>query len=1220
MSIYISKNAINNIPLAEENTANDGNGGKLQSFLSTNEYLKGLAKGGGTTYQKLGLKYKSTGRHIILIKMALNAIDKIHEDYTIINKLDSNSESFDQNLDIAVKAFQYAFGLDETGIIDSKTLLEIDTKLSLDDIFDYEKKTYLGKVNTKSDIAIISSINDTNAKLKIVIGGENPIELAGNFKGNPIKIDGNYVVNGLVNLMPDEETLKKINEIPLAKHINQRRQEQGIPPLKAFGILTGGNKLEYSNVDISNINIENEIENTPPQQFNDPNAKLHEIQSGDTPTKIVLDNYYGGGGYDIMDPYNSNTVIYTLPERTPFPVEKRSEDARFQFYMNLLYYYNSEDNGVGIKEWGLKKANGYERYSIDHLDEVNIFDNSYDAGDPNTGLPNYYRFLKRMEGLNPNSKILFDTAGNSTSFTTVEGKNIIIPSRQFADSMYYFLNYRHNEMLVPVVIPGWLGASPRTKMEYVVGQVLEDVIETITDAIDNILGIAAEVKNDAIELYNEAAEFFQKVYNFAINVLADYWPRGTGGKLGVGASVTWGIPIKTKGNIEKSLYRKTTQQNELTLVYKTELVLGIGANVSEGVSAGFGKYSGHGKSKKTLGIDVGANVSAEYDVIVATEYEFPIRQDETALLVMIVNVFGGTLVQSTAEILNYLKIVELDPRQYISKFEVAIEGNASGRIGAVVGLDNAQGIRMPDANSDKPEVQATDKSYGYIDNIFSKLPGLGVQGELNFNGGVAFSYEVDYGSNPFTTKHEGRVFETIEIDNKLHIQATLSTGLMGSFFQKLFFNSIPLVSSFANTIFSLLSFDIGLMLGTYYKFERTTSPDLIDNSDFSFGVTDTAALAVTGNSALIYETEHNRVKKEVSLYFGTFTGDVDTLCEPGTEVKYHIDMGILYKMWKDRNTYVYDFDNTFALFKSIEYRKKVGAFNFDTSKIKKIVEKKNNDNGLTKQVVGAHNKGNKNNREVKLTTALLQASLENIGSKNFFVSGGLALDLKMEIKVASLEKIFKFYFKKLYLLYEIKKGNKPAQNSIDDEVVRKEEEIIAIIKAEGITESDGEVFYDRLYTDLLAFVEQKIITESGSNTFSYMEAINHFIKGINLNNLYMNGIVPKTKEDLDHGITKIINAFSFITNLGQLEATLEAKAGLGFGGSFTAGLGETVGVSLDAMAEINYQGILYKNGEFTDLLNLDPLHVVYKEIRKTLGLPATNKRIGAKTVFGVLKK
>lgn len=90
MSIYISKNAINNIPLAEDSVG-DGNGGKLQNQpLNLNPYLVKLA-GNDTVNQKLGLNLKSSGQHIVFLKMALVAVDEIYDDYTIENthKLDS---------------------------------------------------------------------------------------------------------------------------------------------------------------------------------------------------------------------------------------------------------------------------------------------------------------------------------------------------------------------------------------------------------------------------------------------------------------------------------------------------------------------------------------------------------------------------------------------------------------------------------------------------------------------------------------------------------------------------------------------------------------------------------------------------------------------------------------------------------------------------------------------------------------------------------------------------------------------------------------------------------------------------------------------------------------------------------------------------------------------------------------------------------------------------
>lgn len=61
-------------------------------------------------------------------------------------------------------------------------------------------------------------------------------------------------------------------------------------------------------------------------------------------------------------------------------------------------------------------------------------------------------------------------------------------------------------------------------------------------------------------------------------------------------------------------------------------------------------------------------------------------------------------------------------------------------------------------------------------------------------------------------------------------------------------------------------------------------------------------------------------------------------------------------------------------------------------------------------------------------------------------------------------------------------------------------------------------------------------------------------------------------------------------------------------------------MGLDALAEITYQGTLYQNGALTDLGPADALKAVYDEIHKMLGSGSGNKRVGAKTVFGLLKK
>lgn len=1225
MSIYISKNAINNIPLAD-NLANDGNGGKLRNQpLNNNPYLVGLAKN-DIAYKKL--KINSKGPYIVNIKMALLAIHMIDKSYTLVNDLDVNSDKFDSSLETAVMSFQSWASLVVTGVVDSKTLLAMDSKLSPEDIFDYEKKKYKGKVNENSKFKIVSkdSPNGGLKSFEIIIDGGDKITIETNEDLNAKIIANNdsAISGNLVHIVPDEKFQKEIDKNPAAKALKEKRVIDGISGTLSYGLVPSKYNIVKNNKDIPLANMDDESSKTPPSLFDDPDSKLYEIKQGDTPSKIVLDNYYGGGGYPIMDPYSkTNAIIYTLPERKPLEGVNRSEDARFQFYLNLLYYYNSEEQGTIIKEWGLTR-NGYERYPVNHLDDVNIFDSAYNAGDPHPGLPNYYRFLKKMETLNPASRIVFDSAGNTTSFTTVTGKNIRIPSRKFADSMYNLLNFRHTEMLVPVVIPGWLGADPKTKMEYVVGQALDNIIDTVTDAIDSV---AAEVKTDAKALYKETAAFFNAVYNFAIKSLIQYWPRGAGGKIALGGSVTWGIPINTEGNIEKSVYRKMSKEGELTIVYKKESTLGVSVNEYQGFRTKLGQNSGHGRSNKSLGINVGVGVGAGIKTIISTEYEFPIREDETALLTMIINAFGGTLITSTAEILKQLDVINLDPRQYLTKLEAAIEGNANAKIEAELKNGTTQGISIPNSNSDSDP--SKNKMFGSIDTILGLIPG--VSSELSFTGRFALSYEVDYGSNPFTPDHGGRVFETIEIDSKLSTQLVLESKLLGSFFQRLFINAFPVVGTLTNAILDLLSFDKGYMLGVKYKLNRTDKPELISISDFEFDQFDAAALNAVTGSTIKYTKANDKIHKEISLYFGTFSGDVDSLCEPGTEVKYSIDMGVLFKMLKNDPAYVYDLKNTLKLFKSIEYHKKVGAFNFDTSSIKRIALK-NNDNDLTRDVVYAHrNFGNPDSTEVTLTTALLEASLANLKSDKFYVTGGLALDLKMTIDVVELIQVFEFYFSKLYLKYVLNAGDKPEQVAIEKAVEKHEVRIINALRTIGITEETGIEYYKRLYcegkvpgtnvTGLLQFIKDEIKKHQYHLTIDYKKTIVEFMKGILVNNLYMIGTPPSDKDELDYGIAKIINAFNFIAALTGLEITLEAKAGLGFEAEIEGGaIGLTGGVGLDALAEITYQGILYQNGALTDLEPADALKAVYDEIHKMLGSGSGNKRVGAKTVFGLLKK
>lgn len=1245
MPIYTSKNAINNVPLVEKNQTNNDGGGKLHCLLfQDNSRLVDIARGGIKTSP---LKIGDENEAVRLVKVALNFIDErddLYPEYNI-SELDVNSYKFDSNLKDAITLFQEKFNIPITSVIDCITILKIDSKFLGDEFFDAQRKKYIGKSSNKEFSFVQQSLTN------------NKYEYSISFRENdqPIKIELDTVLKGKIvrkDILVNDKILnidlsnKTKNEILNKPEVQQIFSSYNIDGQNFIAILNPAEtKVQYSTANIYTntyiLDYPEEEENTPPLLFDDEDAKLHKIEEGDSPEKIILDNYYGGGGSPIMDPYN-NTVIYTLPERKAFPAAKRKYDSRFQFYLNLLYYYNSEEKGSSVKEWGLVKANDYQRYPVNHLNDINIFENEFYEDEPKTALPNYYRFLKEMERLNPNSKIEFDSNGNTTSFSTIKGKNIRIPSRKFADSMYYFLNFRPNEMLTPVTIPpATPNDEPKSVMDYVIDEVLDLFVNRAGTALENIvetgLDYVDEMVDDAIALYQEAAEFFKKAYNFAIEVLTKYWPRGLGGTIAIGGSITWGIPIQTKGNVERSLSRKMSKEKELIIVYSTQSTFGVGADVAVGTSLGF-HTGGHGTSQKKFGLNVGAGAGKSYDIKIGNEYEFPVRKEETALLTMIINVFGGAMVNATADVLEYFDVINLNPRQYLTKFEVSFEKSLTGWAGAQVGVDhldengNPSGISTPTDNQDTPAQQDNNKGYGLVDNIFNKLPGMGALGEAAFKSGVAFSYEVDYGDNPLTKNHEGRVFKTIEIDTNYYSQNTLSFGLLGGFLKKLFIKLLPgadLVGAFFNAI----SFDKGTMFGVKYSLERVGSADSLGPGDFDFTGQNVIVDTLSGHS-IKYSSPGEKVIKQISLYYSTFKGDVNSLCQPGTEIKYNFNVGTLYQMIKDRETYDYNFENVLSLFRSIEFHKKVGALNINTGQTK-LVRVKMPDKSLTGQIVGAHRGTAK--PEAELISRMLEQSLK-LSKSNTFFEGGLAIDVKMELEINLVAKAIEFYLKKLN--YKYVTLNTPAQRkTFEGKLEEKRRQIHNIIKEkEKLNQNNSENqtvaalgadYYEKLFDDnksgiypgtsivgLNAEIDKYIELAPPVN---YVTALIRFLKGLNHFDLYLNNKKPSRGTDLDYGITKIIDYFNFIATLAQLDVTLEAKAGASFGGTVKAGEGATIGATLEALAEINYQAQLYKNGNLTFLDPEDPLRITYEKIRGLLGYQKESKRIAAKTVLQALK-
>jgi len=1207
MPLHISKNAINNIPLTDENLTNDNIGGiLLNEPLSTSKYLVKLAKN-DVANQKLGLKYKSFGQHITILKMALTAIDAIYDEYTIPNELIATG-IFDINLENAIKTFQGTGiftanrSIDINGIVDSKTLLAIDAALSQDNIFDYEKKKYVGKVSSRSSFYIGSDISNPHPNYKIIIEGGDEITI----EAKP-EFGFSYINSGNddkhVYGVPNEKFQTEIDKHPLVIAKNSKRAIEGIPPIKSIGFAKLDYNLEFANASVPMTNIQNELSKTAPLLFDDNGAKLYKLKEGDTISKIVLDNYYGGGDYAIMDPYN-NVPIFTLKERIPFPEDKREDDARFQFYHNLLYYYNSEKKGnEPVNEWGFR-TNNYERYTIDHLDMVDIFDNEYKEGNPNTALPNYYRFLKKMEELNAKSKMIFDPLGITTSFTTVPEENIRIPSRQFADTMYYFLNFRHDEMLVKKEPEN----EASTAMDYIKNEALGDIVDLMSDSMDSLSEIVEEVKEDAVSLYHETVDFFVSAYNFVIQTLVDYWPRGLGGKFGGGIGITWGIPVKTKAKVERSISRKMTKATELTLIYTDEQVFELSVEHVEGFSYGIGQYSGHGRSKKLFGAFAGFEAAAGLTLTQSSEYEFPIRQNETALLTMVMNVFVGQVLQSASKIFTCLESLNLDPKHYITKLEVKYNLGIDAEVGALIGTKLKKGLDIPSSNVEHPTIQNETKSYGSVYNIFEKIPSIGVHGDININAGAAYSYEAEYDDAPYTKGNKGRVFSKIKIENQYYIDAKIDLSLINNIFKSLIPGS-EIQPTYIGKLFDKIEFDKkGIMLGTLYEFTRTGSPDSLTSDDFNF-----SDISYNEDDFTLKYLSGNNVSKEVSLHIGAYSGDADS---PKTDGKYRLHMPTFHNMWIAGLDFAFTSIVAFKLFKGLELHKQVGIFDFDGKANNVTIS----DNSICDKIIQAMKKANIVKMEAKTIVAFVEKFLNHTKTE-------LNLDLKMNIDFnedSLLKNLLEFQLKKLYLKYVIFEGNKALGQLLETDIKTKKAEIFNELKKQKTEE--GKKQYELIYgkkkipgsnlDSLNLFIDNEI-SSKGDPDGNYFIVAARFLMGVFNANSYMNNY--KLDEDEDYAITEIINLFSFIASLTGFEAKLDSSLNFGLDAEFKGGLfGAVVGGSVEGFVEINYKPTLYENGKIAFLESNDPLKAVFTEIENILEKITDDKRMKVKTLFQVL--
>ncbi|WP_306350757.1 peptidoglycan-binding domain-containing protein [Flavobacterium sp. '19STA2R22 D10 B1'] len=1233
MSIYISKKAINNISLPVTNIPNSvRGGGELRSLiLNTNLYLVGLAKNDDVAYGPLGKNTKSSKNNsaVRIIRLALNIVHYLNKDnhnFGPAYPLDSTSFNFDDNLESAVKKFQEWVGLPTTGIVDTQTLLALDTKIHNDVIQDYDSGDIIGKSSNNS--FSFEQERDPDGKYKYVlnIGGEK-IEFDSDepIKGSYISLEESKVYVALPN--SGFGFLDTSNDKSIEK-LNISRANKGFSPIDHLSLDKDTTKIKMENVEGSFLipmdNITLEAENTPPLLFDDPEAKIYKVKSGENFSTIVEENYYGTGDYIIKDPYNDDVPIFTLPNRVPFEGQQRSEDARFQFYLNLLYYYNSSEETIGvIKEWGMKRDSLQNRYKIDHLESTNLFDNKFDPNDNNTytGLPNYYRFLKKQEELDPNTKIIFQPNGETSSFIADGGKNIRIPSRKFADSLYYFLNFRHYEMLEAYDDPAIQNAQ---LMRYISELALQGRIGQMTStSIFNILFSA--VKEATIALYSEVWSFYKNAYRFAIESLAKYWPRGLGGICEATIGITWGLfPIATDAMGGRSIWRKMTPQNELTIMYRSEGSLYVGGDVATGYSYSLGFSLGSGKTKKPIGINALASIESGFKFKGITEYEFPIRPEETGLLAMIVTVYGGFLVKAASEILNCLNLLNISPRNYLNNMSIVLEKStkvsAAAQVGFIAGNPNPdKNIKLKKAVETSSE-QNEKKSFVGVDNILSNLPGIGIQISGEHVLGYEFSYEAEYNNNPLLPEVDGRVASSTKVELTFNAQNQLNVGAMGNFLQRLLMK--PSVA-FINRFFSLLTSDTGILLGVAFEGTRKVAASVVTLNDVS--LTGNNIPIVEGIAGAIRYVTGSNWTWESNVKIGSYTGDVNTFCMPGQETMIRLN---LYKLWQNLNFDEKNIADMLSFMQSYTFRTKVGA-GINQLERRNLKAKAN----VGDKVVNNYSTtGNIGDREVKSKRDFLQRA------KTFGIDAGIYLDVSMELSIEPITNVLTFYYRKLLLIEVL--GSQNLINIVNNNIKNHRNTIIKylankpnIVNTEE-TETEliinlGSKFYEQMFKDglldpngakypdgtlmsvpvgLNKYIVDTYATEL--NNPNFLQSMMTIFTAYDEFNNYLNGIL--TEEGRRMGVDDIVNSLSFLGAMTNINAALEVKLGIAASSEHRV---DTIRGAVSGMAGLIDSSVLYKNGKWFPFQSTDVLKDAQTEIHKTLLTPSSGHKYGVQEVL-----
>lgn len=879
MAVFISTKALAKIPDQFSSTYVPISRKVLRSNLRKDPFFANLAKQSQGAKE---LKNGDAGYEVNTLQVVLNVVRNIQTGEQQSLLIDGVFGPVTEN---ALAAAQQVMGITETGILDSQTLLAMDNLLMENGVIynitngrTYNQGTEVGQRYEVSIVSINGEItidpkplpNQGNLVLPAVEDGTTPKDA--------------YELLDLNSILVVDDRVKN----PILSR-NAYFVEQGLVPRRPSGL--------------------------------PPDVKPRTIKDGETLISIIHEEY-------LRDPLTMYKVqgdptSGVLHEFTARSLSMDDKDYRIRFLANLIYYMN-HDPGISYAIYRSSMAPVAVDYTDEHLDEVNLYDND------SLGL-NYKRFVERMNDLDedyewnlyPSNYTVTYTGESYTfdaPFTLDVGKDLYLPSREFAEALFLHLNFRPKagEMYEQKT-----DAEGNAFFDWISQTGFDTFIANVTSDISDVVERAM-----TIDIYTEAYSFFDNLYEWIIGQIDEIWPRSMGFLTGAGIHINRFYGGGISGDVH--VWRKVTPKDQLVVqtMSKGELTVSVfaGKDLGKGVAGKASKVgSGNGKKK---GAKISASASAAVEGSITLEvdqiHEFPITKENTALLAMMLpalrraNFAAGALV----DILDFFEIVNIDPSDYLTNLTIGVEASVAGQVLINLGLDASDANNYAKNEDGNYTVKKGNSDALNVNNIGKFLKKLDLTFGASLAGHVGHSLEIvyEYKNLPNLYEFDARMPSSMTLQYEYFADVQAAThATANNFIKRFILGTLQLVGDF--DLFSTFDLDAGMALVCGIKYDRNQPSENHIFADYVW-----------------QELGINDPNGNISRFMGAkvYTGDFSKPLEPASEAVWKLDILRLGELMRDNGilTPIATMNELFQVLGVLELKKRFAFLNYNISKLK----------------------------------------------------------------------------------------------------------------------------------------------------------------------------------------------------------------------------------------------------------------------------------------------